>query len=585
MTGTVPAALALAVVLGAAGAQAASTPLRWSIDVDPLARTVAVDGSPIDVGDQVLSEDGSFLTGPWPGAPAATAFTWEVEIRTPPGQVAVAPGRILVRESGADGNRVVVASDGPTDELAVFVGPYRVRERNVEGICTRTYFPAEVGELSDLYLERAAGYVARFAAAIGPPPFSCFSVVAGPLPVGLGFPGLTYVGSRVLPLPYMATTSLAHEVLHGWWGNGVRIDAREGNWAEGLTTLLADHDLAAETDPAAAREMRERWLRDYAALTPADDVAPRTFRAKRHGRAQTIGYHKVAMTLLMLRDRIGADAFAAGLRHFWTEHRLHSADWSDLRHAFATAAREPLDAFLAQWLDRPGAPALRVERAQALRTDSGWALDLVLVQDEPAFDLALPIEVETTAGAVVRTVQVAAARTAVRLPVAAEPRRLRLDPDYRVFRRLPAAAVPVTLRTVTFDPGTDVVVRYEDAARRAAALDLARALLEREARVADPAAQAAGNRIVIGPAAAVTRFPEPTAAAGTARAWAGREADGSGRLWVAAEDGQDLRAMARLLPHYGSRSWVVFNGGRAIDKGTWPVADSWYAVGALAEKR
>ena len=42
-----------------------------------------------------------------------------------------------------------------------------------------------------------------------------------PLPVGLGFPGLTYVSDKILHLPFMQGRSLAHEIAHNWWGNAV----------------------------------------------------------------------------------------------------------------------------------------------------------------------------------------------------------------------------------------------------------------------------------------------------------------------------------------------------------------------------
>ena len=39
---------------------------------------------------------------------------------------------------------------------------------------------------------------------------------------------------------------------------------------------------------------------------------------------------------------------------------------------------------------------------------------------------------------------------------------------------------------------------------------------------------------------------------------------------VAADNLAALQALGRPLPHYGSRSYVVFDGPKAIDKGLWP---------------
>jgi hypothetical protein len=43
---------------------------------------------------------------------------------------------------------------------------------------------------------------------------------------------------------------------------------------------------------------------------------------------------------------------------------------------------------------------------------------------------------------------------------------------------------------------------------------------------------------------------------------------------VSANDADSLASVLRPLPHYRSRSWVVFEGATAADKGVWPVTAS-----------
>ena len=59
----------------------------------------------------------------------------------------------------------------------------------------------------------------------------------------------------MLRLPFIRASSLGHEVLHNWWGNGVLVDYARGNWSEGLTTFMADYAYKSEESAAAAREM------------------------------------------------------------------------------------------------------------------------------------------------------------------------------------------------------------------------------------------------------------------------------------------------------------------------------------------
>src|SRR6185503_18372100 len=150
-------------------------------------------------------------------------------------------------------------------------GPYVIREKlvsreNAEALRLRTYFYPDLEPLAEGYLEDSQRYIALYSKKIGAYPHSAFSVVASPLPSGFGMPTLTYIGAQVLKLPFIRATSLGHEVLHNWWGNGVYADYARGNWSEGLTTFMADYFYKEQESAAAARDMRHGWLRDFAAV-------------------------------------------------------------------------------------------------------------------------------------------------------------------------------------------------------------------------------------------------------------------------------------------------------------------------------
>ena len=134
----------------------------------------------------------------------------------------------------------------------------------------------------------------------------------------------------MLRLPFIRATSLGHEVLHNWWGNGVYPEWSQGNWSEGLTTFMADYAFREDQSADAAREMRLDWLRDLAAVAPSDETSLADFKSRHHGISSVIGYGKAAMVFLMLRDEIGQAAFDQGLRLFWQRHRFRPASWTDL---------------------------------------------------------------------------------------------------------------------------------------------------------------------------------------------------------------------------------------------------------------
>src|SRR5581483_1655780 len=340
----------------------------------------------------LASKDGSFLPAgsgwyPDPGVP----FTCRLSIRTPADQVAVMPGTPGKEEVHGGGRNAVFSLPQQVEGVDLMAGPYIVKEKALTigdpPVRVRTYFHRELADLADRYLDAAARYIARYSKQIGAYPFTHFSIVSSPLPTGYGMPSLTYLGRDVLKLPFILDTSLGHEVLHNWWGNGVFVDASHGNWSEGLTTFMADYAYKEDAGPDAAKEMRYGWLRDFAALAPNTEQPLSAFRARDHTASAAVGYGKAAMMFYALRGRIGADAFSSALRAFWLQRQFSTASFDDLRRAFEQASGGHLAAFFDQWLDQTGAPQLSVTSA----TFDGSQLHLQLAQSLPERSDLVPV--------------------------------------------------------------------------------------------------------------------------------------------------------------------------------------------------
>ncbi|MFC5302570.1 M1 family metallopeptidase [Azospira restricta] len=538
--------------------------------------------------------DGSFLPAvagwyPDPGE----LFSYRVALALPAGQKGLTPGELVHERDDADGYRAEFRFPQPADGIDLMAGPYVVGERTLtlagdRKIRIRTWFHPELASLATGYLDDSARYVERYSRLIGDYPFALFSVVSSPTPTGFGMPGLTYLGRDVLRLPFIRATSLGHEVLHNWWGNGVYPDWAKGNWSEGLTTFLADYAYKEDEGEAAALDMRLGWLRDLAAVPPGADTALRDFVARRHGISSIVGYNKAAMLFLMLKDEIGADVFERGLRRFWHEQRFRSAGWAELEAAFAREAGRPLRGFFKQWVERAGAPALQLAAAER----QGDALAVTLTQRGAGspYALAVPLRLVFADRVETRRVPLATARATIVLKDAGAAQAVELDPDYRLWRRVDPAVLPAILREVFVAPQAALQTVDADPALQAAARALAVRLLDSgvKAETAGPAPM-----LVIGSAPAVDAWlaarglpPRPATAGGrgTAQVWAGRDAAGTPYAVVSGNDAAALRALERGLPHYGRQSWLVFDGGRAADKGVWPPRTERIAVGGRAPK-
>ena len=580
---------------------------RWQIPAGPRGRQVTLRWSGtlalLDTSQQhrdtlgpavaVASPEGSFLPAAalWYPHPFKAGnpqlHSWSLTLTLPRGQKGLVPGNLTDERHDDNGYTAHFEFPWPGEGIDLMAGPYRIDERLIRSIDgrplrLRTVFAPSLGPLADGYLDSVAGYIARYESAIGPYPFGGFSVVSSPTPTGFGMPTLTYLGESVLRLPFIRHTSLGHEVLHNWWGNGVYPDYPTGNWSEGLTTFMADYAYAEEAGSDKAAEMRASWLRDLAAVPPGSTTSLRAFTSRHHGASQAIGYGKAAMLFVMLRDRIGAASFEHGLRTFWQDWRFRTASWRDLQHAFEQASGDDLQTFFTQWTTRSSLPSITMTSASR----HGSELRLRLDQRAPAYQLDIPLRVVGPGSSNDLRVRMDRPTQVFGLEVAADAIRVELDPDARLLRRLGPGEAPPILRDVTFDPKAGLLI-LGDAPFGNVARQLAGRLLDHPTAGTPPPA-ATGNQalLLIGPDAmiddwlarhALATRPRETAAADVAM-WTLRRENGQPLAIISARDATALDAATRPLPHYGGQSWLAIDDGRVRRKGVWPVRPQSIAV-------
>jgi aminopeptidase N len=555
----------------------------------------------------VAGAQGSFLpagSGWYPMVEGALE-RYRVRLDLPAGQTGMVPGRLLEERTEQGRYRAQFEFDAPSEGITLVAGPYRVEERNIRTalgseVRLRTYFHAEIATLSAGYLDSVAGYLDLYEKQIGAYPFAAFSVVSSPTPTGFGMPTMTYLGIDVLRLPFIRATSLGHEVLHNWWGNGVYPDFAHGNWSEGLTTFMADYAYKEREGEQAALDARLAWLRDYAAMPRGDDRPLAGFTSRTHGASQIVGYHKSAMLFAMLRDDIGAAAFERGLQRFWRERRFQVASWNDLRAAFEHEAGRSLKTFFDQWLVRAGAPDLHIVdvravdvRSEVPRAGGAWRASITLTQGKGGapYALSVPLLVRTAQGESSVRVPLAAASATVNVDLPGEPLAVLLDPQMRLFRRLAAGEAPPILRQAMLTKAPALLVLGGADDLRRAAGELAGQLFEQTPRTASTRS-GSGTLMVAGTHADVDAWlakeqlpPRPAALAagsGSAQVWmvngpvektADKPADkdaASVILVVSARDAKSVSELLRPLPHYGQQSFVVFDGAHAVARGVWP---------------
>ncbi|HSH13806.1 MAG TPA: ChaN family lipoprotein, partial [Desulfurivibrionaceae bacterium] len=543
-----------------------------------IAYTLTLDGQNHPTGD-LIGPDGISLTGVWhPFLHQEALFRLKAVL--PPGFSAISEAEEITVSPAPTGDTASFTFNHPLSGLNLIAGPFEVSRATFgEGRELYTYFFAEDRELAVTYRDKALAYLARYEAMLGPFPYRRFSVVENRMPTGYAMPTFTVLGQSVVRLPFIADTSLGHEIVHQWFGNSVRPAPEDGNWSEGLVTLLADQ--LYQNDQGKGSESRKQQLTAYQGYVHGDNTMTlRQFSGARShlvaGQEATraVGYTKAAMVLHTLQRQIGEDNFLAGLRDFYQRFKHRQAGWSDLETSFETVAGLTLDDFFSQWLERPDLPSIGLSKAKVSEEEGRPLLRLTISQvNATPYRLLVPVRVSTDAGDVSRTVEISAKDTEVEIPLSAQPRTVVLDEDYDLPRQLNSwELAPVWSRfagaakKLAVVDGTDGETLYAPLIAQLKAMDC-RVLDDAEVKEAD---LAEGAVIFLGMAGKTARrlFATPALPAEgfTVEVRANPLNNRETAVLVAAANPGEVEQGAAKLRHYGKYSYLHFTAGRLTEK-------------------
>jgi hypothetical protein len=526
--------------------------------------------------------------------------TYSVRVQAPEGIIAVTAGKSLGHKS-ADGATVSEwLVEHPVEGLSLSAAAYEVHERLAGPVTISLYLLRESRGLAPAYLEATEGYIRLYTGLFGPYPFPKFAVVENFFPTGYGFPSYTLLGSSVLRLPFIVQTSLGHEIAHSWWGNGVHVDYEYGNWAEGLTSYVADHLYEERRSPQAAEEYRLQAIRNYSALVPQKmDFPLSEFSSRTDPLTKAIGYDKGTMVFHMLRKTVGEESFWSGLRDLSRERLFRKTSWKDLQETFEKRANRSLQEFFVQWVYREGAPRIRLQEVRARTEEGRRGVEARIVQEPPHFEATVSAALECAGRRTVKEVRIAGHSTPLEMECRGAPERLTIDPHHDLLRRLDPSEIPPAVNLLKRSPSVLLVISGEGAesmeplARTLAlslGLDKYRTVSEKDLQpdrfgshdiilVGLPSDRRLWPRLPAGVALEKDRFTVGGRDYGNpSDVFFGvfRHPSGGNRVLAVFHplSGNDSERVVRKVPHYGRYSYLAFRDGVNQEKGLWPVDHS-----------
>jgi len=418
--------------------------------IDPSSALGRVRG---DYTTGIISTEGVYLSsssGWYPDTEYSMA-TYNLEILLPENWQAVTQGYLQGRETGSffGMNREVWISDVPSDGLVLVANQYFIRTRTIGGIECSTYLYSDDEELSSQFLDMLEEYVPAYQEMLGEYPYTRFDIVENFFTTGYGMPGFTLLGSRVLRMPYAtAEGSLAHELVHNWWGNYVYVDWPDGNWCEGLTFFCTNYFWSILDDrPEDAEHLRFRAMVRYSVEVDEDtDYPVREFWTKMTSVDGDIGYDKSSFIFLMLKEMIGDEEFFEALHIVVERHGGTITNWNDFIAAFEDVTGRDLGNFFDGWLETEGAPQLSIKNVSQTEVENGWQVTFDVVQEPGYHVFRLPVCISFGDGEITEFVSdVAGSVMHMEILLGERASRIELDPHHTIYRKLTRDEIPPSL--------------------------------------------------------------------------------------------------------------------------------------------
>ncbi|KPK40233.1 MAG: hypothetical protein AMJ69_03210, partial [Gammaproteobacteria bacterium SG8_47] len=441
----------------------AGVPLQWYAAHNTSTLTLHYEGSiyhPIEnlgeeyarafsVSPGLISETGVFLAGAsyWYPVFPDQRVGFSLSVHLPPQWRSVSQGGRSV-QTDHDARVETWTETQPQEEIYLMAAAFHEYHEAAARADAMVFLRNADPTLAQRYLGATVQYLHMYEALLGPYPYAKFAMVENFWETGYGMPSFTLLGPKVIRFPFILHSSYPHEILHNWWGNGVYVDYEQGNWAEGLTSYLADHLIKEQRGQGA--EYRRSALQKYTDyVRDGQDFALTEFRSRHSAVTEAVGYGKTLMLFHMLRHELGDELFVEGLQHLYRTQQFRVASFADVEASFSAVAQRPLREFFAQWVQRTGAPKLRVSNARTERVGAEFVLSATLEQLQPgaAYRLAVPVAAHMLdrAQAWQGSVEMSTRRMQLELRLPARPLALDIDPEFDVFRRLDRNEVPAAV--------------------------------------------------------------------------------------------------------------------------------------------
>ncbi|WP_305093707.1 M1 family metallopeptidase [Prescottella sp. R16] len=283
---------------------------------------------------------------------------YRISITTDSPYHAVANGSLIRKQTKASQTTWVYEQTEPMASYlaTVQIGPYVRRRQDGSRVPIHALHPVELRETFDHDFERQPQMLDVFEKLFGPYPFDDYSVVVtgDELEIPIEAQGLSIFGANHCDGRRGSERLVAHELAHQWFGNSLTLGTWKDIWLhEGFACyaewLWSEH--SGGPDAHAHAVAAHRGLADKPQDIVLADPGPRDMFDDRI-------YKRGALTLHVLRRRLGDDAFFALLHDWTTRYRYSTVSTEQFTDLAGHFTDEPLRPLWDAWLSSTVLPGL-----------------------------------------------------------------------------------------------------------------------------------------------------------------------------------------------------------------------------------
>ena len=332
---------------------------------------------------------------------------YDVTIELPAELTVASTGEVVEEKAAGDGRKVLHLRAQQVRGFTVYGWPgWKQSHRTAGNVKLSVMLPESESRWAESMLDAAADAIAFYEKNYGPFPTRHLDIVCPGSPGGRAHGSSATCGTILIwlggPVEKLYRPLMAHEVAHQYFGSKIGLHRREIAWASVGLGLMMDGAYIAERDLGTHRWRKtmdwfyfeaERRGYDTTLSQPVEKPVKSKDRLWARGWNMSLMHAKARFVCSMLEDLLGKEEFKNVVRKIIAEKSGGVLANKDLIVYCEAALGEPLDWFVADWIDGRG--TLDYAVGEVKQVDNGWRVGIANLGDAR---FPVVVEAETTTG-------------------------------------------------------------------------------------------------------------------------------------------------------------------------------------------